>query len=73
MGASAAIALMLGPTLFKQPLIVLPGEPTYYDRVAWSSFNGINATGKCFAGDGTGVVWTFVARLVGGAARRVVG
>jgi len=53
--------------------VVIPGGPTYYDRAAWSSFNTMHANGEGFAGDGTSVVWNFLSRLSGGAARIVQG
>jgi hypothetical protein len=71
MGASAVIVPRLGPTLSPPPVVV-PGGPTSY-WLGWSSFNGINAASEGFAGDGTGAILNFVARLVRGIARRVAG
>jgi hypothetical protein len=77
MAASGLVVLVMGPTLAPPPMYV-PGGPTYYDRLAWSSFNGMQAAGEGFGGgfgggDGTGVVWNVIGRLGGGAARRLGG
>lgn len=66
-GASALVYMAVNPHMM-QPVNV-PGGPTYYDRAAWNSFNSMQATGEGFAPDGTAVVWNFLGRVGGGAAR----
>lgn len=67
MGASAAMLVLMSPFLNQQ--YVVPGGPTYYDRAAWTSFNSMHVSGEGFANEGTSVVWHFLGRLGGGAAR----
>ena len=45
------------------------GDPTYYDRVSWSSFNSMQAPGEEFSYDTTPVLWRAVRRAGFGAAR----
>jgi hypothetical protein len=71
-GASA-IAVFVMNHLSSSPQYVIPGGPTYYDRAAWSGFNTMHATGEGFPGDGATVVWNFLGRFAGGAARIVRG
>ena len=66
-GASAVVFLVMSRSM--APQYVVPGGPTYYDRVAWSSFNSMQAVGEGFTPDGTAVVWNLFGRLGGGAAR----
>ncbi|EIN10093.1 hypothetical protein PUNSTDRAFT_133858 [Punctularia strigosozonata HHB-11173 SS5] len=66
-GASAAVFLAMSRSV--SPQYVVPGAPTYYDRMAWSSFNTMHAGGEGFPGDGTAAVWNLFGRLGGGAAR----
>ena len=66
-GASAIVFFAMSPFVPHQ--YVVPGGPTYYDRVAWSSFNTVHATGEGFSGEGTTAVWNFLGRVGGGAAR----
>jgi hypothetical protein len=75
MGASAAVMLVLGPAFAPPQGAYVHGGPGYYDRVAWSAFNGVGAAGEGFpgVGDGTGMVWGVLGRLGGGAARRLGG
>ncbi|KZT01531.1 uncharacterized protein LAESUDRAFT_731104 [Laetiporus sulphureus 93-53] len=67
-GASAAVAFIVGQAM--APHYVVPGGPTYYDRVAWSSFNSIQATGEGFPGDGSTAIWNVLGRLLGFGATR---
>jgi hypothetical protein len=67
--ASVIVFAAMSPFLVQQH--VIPGGPTYYDRAAWQSFNSIHAAGEGFGNDGTTVVWSFLGRLGGGAARAV--
>jgi hypothetical protein len=66
-GASAAVFLAMNRSV--APQYAVPGAPTYYDRMAWSSFNNMHAGGEGFPGDGTAAVWNLFGRLGGGAAR----
>ena len=45
------------------------GDPTYYDRVSWSSFNSMQSPGEGFSYDTTPVLWRAVRRAGFGAAR----
>lgn len=87
MGASALVLLAISPymlvLLAPATHYAVPGGPTYYDRTAWSSFNGMQAAGEGFGfgavagagaggvagGDGGTAVWNFLGRVGGGAAR----
>ncbi|KAJ2917356.1 hypothetical protein MD484_g3073, partial [Candolleomyces efflorescens] len=71
-GASALVMLAVGPYV-APPHYSIPGGATYYDRAAWSSFNGLQAAGEGFSTDGTQVVWDFLGRVGGGAARMARG
>jgi hypothetical protein len=66
-GATALVFLAMSP--YMVPHYSIPGGPTYYDRTAWTSFNTMQATGEGFSADGTAVVWSFLGRVGGGAAR----
>ena len=87
-GASALVLLAMSPymlVLFSPAAhYSVPGGPTYYDRTAWASFNGMQAAGEGFGygvggaygggyaaggADGTAAVWDFLGRVGGGAAR----
>jgi hypothetical protein len=71
-GASALVMLAVGPYV-APPHYSIPGGATYYDRAAWSSFNGLQAAGEGFSTDGTAAVWDFLGRVGGGAARMARG
>jgi hypothetical protein len=71
-GASALMLLAVSPYIAPSHASV-PGGPTYYDRSAWSSFNNIQAAGEGFSSDGTTLVWSFLGRVGGGAARMARG
>ncbi|KAF8212534.1 hypothetical protein K438DRAFT_1709125 [Mycena galopus ATCC 62051] len=81
-GGTLLFFLMLGPSLVI-PYYAVPGGPTAYDRAVWSSFNTMGYAGEGFAGGGgygggaggsaDGVVWDFLGRVGGGAARMVRG
>ncbi|RXW20634.1 hypothetical protein EST38_g5243 [Candolleomyces aberdarensis] len=71
-GASALVMLAIGPYV-APPHYSIPGGVTYYDRAAWSSFNGLQAAGEGFSTDGTAAVWDFLGRVGGGAARMARG
>lgn len=70
-GASAAVAFLVGSFMASSPQYSIPGGATYYDRMAWSSFNSIQATGEGFPGDGSrAAFWGFLGRLgASGVAR----
>ncbi|KAF5349769.1 hypothetical protein D9758_010178 [Tetrapyrgos nigripes] len=74
-GLSTLIAVAIAPHM--HPQFHVPGGATVYDRNAWASFNGLQATGEGFGmypygqPDGTHVVWNVLGRLGGGAARIV--
>jgi len=71
-GAGALVMLAVSP--YVAPQYTIPGGATYYDRAAWNSFNSIGAAGEGFSGvDGADVVWSFLGRVGGGAARMVRG
>lgn len=73
-GASAAVAFLVGSSMASSATYAIPGGPTYYDRAAWTSFNSIQAVGEGFPGDGSSrVFWSFLGRLGGGAARSLRG
>jgi hypothetical protein len=66
--ASALVALAIGQ--FTNPTVyAIPGGPTYYDRHAWKAFNSMQVAGEGFGYDDTAVVWAFLERVGGGAAR----
>lgn len=71
LGASAAVAFLVGSTM--SPQYSIPGGATYYDRAAWSSFNSIQAVGEGFPGDGSTAFWGILGRISGGAARTLQG
>ncbi|KAA1476250.1 hypothetical protein DENSPDRAFT_827117 [Dentipellis sp. KUC8613] len=74
LGASVAVFCAMSPFLAHH--YTVPGGPTYYDRAAWTSFNSMHVAGEGFAGAGdagTAVVWDFLGRVGGGAARAVRG
>ncbi|KAF5327753.1 hypothetical protein D9619_004089 [Psilocybe cf. subviscida] len=66
-GAGALAVLAVAPHMASQDAV--PGGATYYDRAAWNSFNSFHGAGEGFAPDGTAVVWSFLGRVGGGAAR----
>ena len=68
--ASAVMFAVMSPFLVPYHGAV-PGGPTYYDRVAWQSFNAMPGNAEGFVNDGTATVWGFLGRLGGGAARVV--
>jgi len=87
-GASALVLLAVSPymlvLLSPAAYYSVPGGPTYYDRTAWASFNGMQVAGEGFGygaggaygggyavggADGTAAVWDFLGRVGGGAAR----
>ncbi|KZV67327.1 hypothetical protein PENSPDRAFT_688229 [Peniophora sp. CONT] len=68
--ASAVMFAVMSPFLVPYHGAV-PGGPTYYDRVAWQSFNAMPGNAEGFVNDGTATVWSFLGRLGGGAARVV--
>jgi hypothetical protein len=70
-GASAAAFVLMAH--LGNPRYHVPGGPTYYDRVAWTSFNSMQVSGEGFAADGTNAFWDVVGRLGGSAARIVQG
>ncbi|GJE89826.1 hypothetical protein PsYK624_059350 [Phanerochaete sordida] len=74
-GASAAVAFVVGTMLAQQPHAGVPGGATYYDRAAWSSFNALQAGGEGFPGVGEAGALPFLGFLgrLSGAARTVQG
>jgi hypothetical protein len=73
MAGTAVLSLAIGHHMGATQAVV-PGSATYYDRLAWSSFNGIQAAGEgILAPDGTQLVWQILGRLGGGAARNLRG
>ncbi|KAJ7679250.1 hypothetical protein DFH06DRAFT_1278902 [Mycena polygramma] len=71
-GGTVLLFLALGPSVMI-PYYSVPGGATHYDRAVWSSFNTMQYTGEGFASEGTEVVWSFLGRVGGGAARMVRG
>ena len=66
MGAWACVYLAMNP--YNSAQYTPMGDPTYYDRVSWSSFNSMQAPGEGFSYDTTSVLWRAVqrARVAGG-------
>jgi hypothetical protein len=63
-GASAAVAFLVGSFMASSPQYAIPGGPTYYDRAAWTSFYSIQTLGEGFPGDGSrAAFWGFLGRL----------
>lgn len=58
-GASALLCLAISPYMVV-PYYSVPGGPTYSDRLAWTTFNSMQATGEGFSPDGTAAVWSFL-------------
>lgn len=69
-GASALVFLAMRPLMV--PHYVHTG-PSYYDRMAWNTFNSMYPHGEGFSADGTAAVWSLFGRMGGGAARIVRG
>ncbi|KAI0359798.1 hypothetical protein OH77DRAFT_1419125 [Trametes cingulata] len=70
-GASALVAFLMGQAM--APQYTVPGGPVLYDRMAWSTFNSMQAGGEGFSGDGSTSVWTIIGQLSGGAVRTLRG
>ncbi|KZT23119.1 hypothetical protein NEOLEDRAFT_1180343 [Neolentinus lepideus HHB14362 ss-1] len=66
-GVSALVLLAIRPII--APHSYIHGSPSYYDRMAWSSFNSMYPHAEGFSPDGTAAVWKLFGRLGGGAAR----
>jgi hypothetical protein len=71
LGVGVTVLMVLAISPYMVPHYSVPGGPTYYDRSAWNSFNTMQAAGEGFgfSPDGTTLVWSFLGRVGGGAAR----
>ncbi|TFK49718.1 hypothetical protein OE88DRAFT_1702542 [Heliocybe sulcata] len=66
-GVSALCLLAMRPMI--APHAYVHTGPSYYDRMAWNSFNAMYPHAEGFSPDGTAAVWNLFGRLGGGAAR----
>ncbi|EKM49209.1 uncharacterized protein PHACADRAFT_214467 [Phanerochaete carnosa HHB-10118-sp] len=72
-GVSAAVAFVVGSTMAAPQYAAIPGAATYYDRMAWSSFNAIQAGGEGFPAEASTIPFlSFLGRL-SGATRTLQG